>query len=168
MTMKILSEWLGEPLGARRWSRGALARVVAIVWIAGTFQSVIGAKTSAWADEAPTILIEDVVLGCSVPAASRSMPNVAPPAAVNPAIERSVHRLVAELCQGADVCRIEAQMVIEALPPALPCSELVVVPVCAGTAPMPYDEMVSSELALRLEPGAQLVINCGDRPSPHF
>ncbi|MEO0620087.1 MAG: hypothetical protein AAFZ01_12525 [Pseudomonadota bacterium] len=131
--------------------------------------SVLPNGLASRADEAPTILIEDVVLSCDVAdLGMTSMPQVANAPADVQAVERRLHRVIARYCQGKSVCRLRAAMMMREGLASTSCADVVIVPVCAAEA---FDEMLavtSSEMTLSLRDEAQIVVNCNAVAVPHF
>lgn len=122
----------------------------------------------AHADEAPTILIEDAILNCTEDGSNASMPSVAAAAVDLRSLERSLHRQIANQCQGQTVCRVSADTLMDEDVRKSGCDDLVIVPVCAVGAFESVNPYASSEMTLLFRAGADLVINCGEIASPHF
>ena len=120
------------------------------------------------ADEAPTILIEDVILTCTGQAQRLSMPSTELNRIDERAVERLFHRDIAQLCQGETVCRIPAGPLLSALPQNSGCDDVVIVPVCAVGAFESLTPNTSTEMTLQLREQAALIINCSGRATPHF
>ncbi|MEL7544535.1 MAG: hypothetical protein AAGJ70_12250 [Pseudomonadota bacterium] len=136
---------------------------------ATTFLGVLLWGSASLADEAPTILIEDVVLSCDVAGVSSpSMPQtVKRPVDVH-AVERRLHRVIAQHCQGKSVCRLRARMMLSEGLAATSCADVVVVPVCTAEAFDAALPITSSEMTLVLKKDAQIVVNCNAAANPHF
>lgn len=120
------------------------------------------------ADEAPTILIEDVILNCVVEESALAMPASKTVPIDTRVYERLFHSKIARTCQGENVCRIEASSLIDADIERSGCDDLVIVPVCAIGAEESITPYMSTEMSLDLRAGRQLVINCNGKPNPHF
>ncbi len=136
--------------------------------IAATIAAMTLVELNAAADEAPTILIEDVILTCTAQAQSSSMPSTPIPT-LNPGpIERTFHARIARLCQGQTVCRIAAAGLLTPELRNSTCEDVVIVPVCAVGAFENVTPWASTEMALPLSDDGYLVINCSGRANPHF
>jgi len=120
------------------------------------------------ADEAPTILSEDVILNCVPQESTLTMPVTKKVRIDTRAYERQFHSKIARTCQGTTVCRISATSLLDADIAQSGCDDLVIVPVCAIGAFESVTPYMSTEMSLPLRPGAQLVINCTGRANPHF
>lgn len=132
------------------------------------FGTMMVTQSPVQADEAPTILIEDVILTCTAQNQSGAMPSVSAAPIDQGTFERRFHRVISKTCQGQTVCRIAAAPL---LTPALrnsTCDDVVIVPVCAVGAFENVTPGASTEMTLFLRDDGYLVINCSGRANPHF
>lgn len=146
------------------WHRRA--REIGIGYIAAAI--LVAWASVSTADEAPTILIEDVILTCPAQSLGTSMPSTRTPPADERIIERRIHRDTAQFCKGKSVCRIAARALMTSDLRNSTCDDVTIVPVCAAGDFITTLQDASTEMTLDLRETAQLVINCSGAANPHF